>query len=187
MRAAAQKSLNEWIDSEDGRERARQRVMSWKRRCKEDSDRLAKLGPRGNGGSSRTAKRKNLQKDKEDLALEQERLNRVDGGRPLNGREVTERERLGFGSPQIALLDVNRSMDRKVGHPGATRAKQGQFWRKLWKCPRWIWRLIMPTILRGTKAPLQQWFEANFDPTSGFTYRSEYRGTDYDQHGGADE
>lgn len=39
----------------------------------------------------------------------------------------------------------------------------------------------MPTTLRGTKAPLLQWFEANFDPTSGFTYRSEYRGHDYDQ------
>lgn len=39
----------------------------------------------------------------------------------------------------------------------------------------------MPAILRGTKAPLLQWFEANFDPTSGYTYNSEYRGHDYDQ------
>lgn len=40
----------------------------------------------------------------------------------------------------------------------------------------------MPSpILRGTKVPLQQWFEANFDPSSGYTFRSEYRGTDYDQ------
>lgn len=39
----------------------------------------------------------------------------------------------------------------------------------------------MPTILRGTKAPLLQWFEANFDPNSGFTYRQEYQGHDYDQ------
>jgi hypothetical protein len=39
----------------------------------------------------------------------------------------------------------------------------------------------MPTILRGTKAPLQQWFESNFDPTTGYTYRAEFVGTDYDQ------
>jgi hypothetical protein len=47
--------------------------------------------------------------------LEEERLKRVDAGRPLSGREVTERSRIGFGAPEIALLDVNRSMDRKLG------------------------------------------------------------------------
>lgn len=39
----------------------------------------------------------------------------------------------------------------------------------------------MPAILKGTKAPLLQWLESNFDPTAGFTYRSEYRGHDFDQ------
>lgn len=39
----------------------------------------------------------------------------------------------------------------------------------------------MATTLRGTKSPLLQWFESNFDPTSGYTYGQEYRGFDYDQ------
>lgn len=39
----------------------------------------------------------------------------------------------------------------------------------------------MPTTFRGTKAPLLQWFESNFDPSSGFTYNSEYVGHDYDR------
>jgi hypothetical protein len=39
----------------------------------------------------------------------------------------------------------------------------------------------MPTTLRGTKTPLLQWFESNFDPNAGYTYRSEYQGTDYPQ------
>lgn len=39
----------------------------------------------------------------------------------------------------------------------------------------------MPVFLKGTKAPLLQWFETNYDPSSGFTYRAEHRGTDYDQ------
>lgn len=38
----------------------------------------------------------------------------------------------------------------------------------------------MPTTLRGTKSPLLQWFEQNFDPSSGFTYRAEYQGFDFD-------
>lgn len=111
---AAQKYYNDWIDSEDGRERARQRVDELKKKVQEDSDRLTKLGP-GAKGEIADKEKANLQKDKEDLALEQERLKRVDAGRPLSGREVTERERVGFGSPQVALLDVNRSMDRKLG------------------------------------------------------------------------
>lgn len=39
----------------------------------------------------------------------------------------------------------------------------------------------MPTIYRGTKAPLLQWFESNFDPSSGFTYNQEFKGFDFDQ------
>jgi len=33
--------------------------------------------------------------------------------------------------------------------------------------------------LRGVVTPLQQWFEANFDPSTGFTFRGEYRGLDF--------
>lgn len=33
--------------------------------------------------------------------------------------------------------------------------------------------------MRGTKFPLQQWFEAAYDPSSGFVFRGEYRGHDF--------
>lgn len=36
----------------------------------------------------------------------------------------------------------------------------------------------MPTIIRGTLSPLQQWWEANFDPSNGYVYRAEYQGFD---------
>ena len=32
---------------------------------------------------------------------------------------------------------------------------------------------------RGYSGPLQQWYETNFDPTSGYTNRAEYRGMDW--------
>jgi hypothetical protein len=32
---------------------------------------------------------------------------------------------------------------------------------------------------RGTISPLQQWYERNFDPSSGYTYRTEFRGFDF--------
>jgi hypothetical protein len=111
---SARKSLNEWVNATDNRDRQRLRVAELEKRVKEDSERLAKLGPRGGGLIEQTVKA-NLQKDQQDLALEKERLKRVDAGRPLSGREVTERSRIGFGAPEIALLDVNRSMDRKLG------------------------------------------------------------------------
>lgn len=34
---------------------------------------------------------------------------------------------------------------------------------------------------RGYSGPLQQWFESNFDPTSGYTNRVEYKGLDWTQ------
>jgi hypothetical protein len=89
-------------------------VKELENKVKSDEKRLAELGDSESGKIHDTAAA-NLQKDQEDLRLEQERLKRVDAGRPLNGREVTERERVGLGSPQVALLDVNKSMDRKLG------------------------------------------------------------------------
>lgn len=111
--ARTEKAVNEWVDAKDDRDRARLRVKELEDRVKTDRGRLAALGPRG-GGIIEDLYKKNLQKDQYELALEQERLKRVDPGRALGGREVTERQRVGFGSPTIALLDVNRSMDRKL-------------------------------------------------------------------------
>lgn len=34
---------------------------------------------------------------------------------------------------------------------------------------------------RGIVSPLQQWFERSYDPSSGYTYRTEFRGLDYYQ------
>jgi hypothetical protein len=112
--ADAQNRYRDFANSGDARARERARVKELENKVKSDEKRLAELGDSESGKIHDTAAA-NLQKDQEDLRLEQERLKRVDAGRPLNGREVTERERVGLGSPQVALLDVNKSMDRKLG------------------------------------------------------------------------
>lgn len=108
-----QTALNKFIDSGDDRERARARVKALEDMVLADQKRLTELsGPNGNGKIADMA-RANLQKDKEDLELEKVRLKRVDAGQRWGGREVTERERIGLGSPTIALLEVAKSQDRK--------------------------------------------------------------------------
>ena len=123
--AAAQQDLKAWVNSKGERDRARERVKELEKKVKDDSERLTKLqGTAGHGGLIADQERANLQKDKEDLRLEQERLKRVDAGPPLRGREVTERQHIGFGSPTVALLDVNKSMDRKLGEIKTILQKQ---------------------------------------------------------------
>lgn len=113
----AKSAFNQFVNAGDDRERARAHVKELEDMVKADQKRLTELVGSGKGnGKIADMARMNLQKDAEDLAVENERLKRTGfGGGRLGGREVTERERIGLGSPSLALLDVNKSMDRKLG------------------------------------------------------------------------
>jgi len=49
----------------------------------------------------------------------------------------------------------------------------------------YIYNVIQPTPIgatyRGYKGPLQQWYETNFNPSSGYTTRATYRGLDWNE------
>jgi hypothetical protein len=110
----AQASYNKWLDTADDRTRARERVKELEAKVKKDSDELARLGSVRGGGAIRDKMQKNLVDDAHDLELAKARADRVEAGRPLSSREVTDRQRVGFGGPGVALLDVNRSIDRNI-------------------------------------------------------------------------
>jgi hypothetical protein len=93
--SSTQKAANDWEDSKDGRDRARQRVKELEDKVRADEKRLAELGPRG-GGAIEDAVKRNLEKDKQDLALEKERLNRTDNpGAHERGYGLNAQQRLG--------------------------------------------------------------------------------------------
>jgi hypothetical protein len=110
---AARNDFIAWSGMADSRERSRARVTELEGLVKKDQGELAKLG-NDQKGEIADKIRLNILQAQADLKLEKARLARVDPGAPLHGREVTERQRIGFGAPQFQLLDVNKSMNQKL-------------------------------------------------------------------------
>lgn len=114
----SKESLEAWQDSTGDRERMRARVDELRKKVVDDEKYLAALGDNKNGLIADTA-RKNLQRDKEDLRLEQERLKRTDNpGNSRSGQSMQQIqwERAGgfLGGPQVSLLDEARTTNRKL-------------------------------------------------------------------------
>jgi hypothetical protein len=127
-----QQSLNAWTDAKGDRDRARARVKELEDKVKAEEKRLAELGPRG-GGVIEDAIKRNLEKDKQDLALEKARLARTDNpGAHERGYGLNAQQRLGayaatpfdFRKMENAAVETARNTGALAHPPRPAPGKQ---------------------------------------------------------------